>query len=232
MKRSFNKLDVDLPSEEKINAFRQDLTKWFKEYGRHFPWRNKSATLYQLIIAEVLLQRTQAGTAARFLPRFLSTYPSWKKLAQATEQELMEYLKPIGLWRQRASVLKRLASEMVRRKGRFPNQRDEIEQLPGIGQYIANAVLLFQSGDRQPLLDTNMARLLERYFGPRKLVDIRYDPYLQQLSRKVLQKGNPVDLNWAMLDHAALICIQKKPLCEFCPLNQNCKFYTVNVLGL
>jgi A/G-specific adenine glycosylase len=230
LKRSLNNLAVALPSEERINEFRQDLIKWFREHGRHFLWRNKSATLYQRIIAEVLLQRTQAGTAGRFLPRFLSTYPSWKRLSQATEQELMEYLKPIGLWRQRASVLTRLASEMVSRKGRFPNQREEIEELPGIGQYIASAVLLFQSGERQPLLDSNMARLLERYFGPRKLVDIRYDPYLQTLSRKVLQEGDPIELNWAMLDHAALICILKRPLCISCPLNQNCRFFNLVII--
>ena len=205
--------------------FRRDIVAWFREHGRHFPWRNKSANLYQKIIAEILLQRTQAGTAARFLTKFLSKYPSWKKLAQATEEELMEYLKPIGLWRQRASSLKRLASEMEKRSGRFPTRREEIEALPGIGQYIANAVLLFRYGEPQPLLDSNMARLLERYFGPRKLADIRDDPYLQQLSRKILQEGNPVELNWAMLDHAALVCI-KNPRCYKCPLREECLYIT------
>ena len=224
MKRSQHDSDLNIPSEERIDSFRQHIRQWFREYGRHFPWRNKSATIYQRIIAEILLQRTQAGTAARFLPRFLAEYPSWKRLDEATEEELMEYLKPIGLWRQRALALKKLASEMEKRSGRFPSEREEIEALPGIGQYIANAVLLFKHGDRQPLLDVNMARLLERYFGPRKLVDIRYDPYLQHLSRKVLQKGDPVELNWAILDHAALIC-RKNPRCLDCPLRQECLYF-------
>lgn len=216
--------DLVLPSEARIEGFRQRITQWFRAHGRHFPWRNKSATVYQKIIAEILLQRTQAATAARFLPRFLAKYPSWKKLDEESEELLMQYLKPIGLWRQRAAGLKKLAREMEKRGGRFPNQREAIEGLPGIGQYIANAILLFRHGDRQPLLDVNMARLLERYFGPRKLVDIRYDPYLQQLSRKILQKGDPIELNWAILDHAALIC-KKQPRCIQCPLSIECSYF-------
>lgn len=223
MKRLSSDLDLESPTQKKIELFRENLLKWFKEYGRLFPWRNKSTTIYQRIIAEILLQRTQAGTAARLLPEFLAKYPSWKTLSQATEGELAEYLRPIGLWNQRASALYRLASEMIKRNGRFPTQRTELESLPGIGQYIANAVLLFQYGERQPLLDSNMARLLERYFGPRKLVDIRYDPYLQDLSRKVLEVGNPKELNWAMLDHGALICT-KNPRCDECPLREGCLF--------
>jgi hypothetical protein len=59
------------------------------------------------------------------------------------------------------------------------------------GQYIANAVLLLCHGEPQPLLDVNMARVLERVFGPKKLADIRYDPYLQQLAMRIVQCKKP-----------------------------------------
>ena len=112
---------------------------------------------------------------------------------------------------------------MTRANGSFTKSRRKIEALPGVGQYIANAILMFCHGEPQPLLDTNMARVLERYFGPRKLADIRYDPYLQDLSRKVVNGNNPHIINWAILDFAALVCKIRSPLCESCPLARKCR---------
>lgn len=91
--------------------------------------------------------------------------------------------------------------------------------LPGVGQYIANAMLLPCNGEAQPLLDANMARVLERVFGPRKLADIRYEPYLQTwLSRLKEAK----ELNWAILHLAASKCLPRKPRCNTCPLAAVC----------
>ena len=130
----------------------------------------------------------------------------------------------VGLWRRRSETLKKLATEMVKRKGEFPADRDELESLPGVGQYIANAIRLFCHGIPEPLLDAGMARVLERFFGPRKLADIRYDPYLQDLSKSVVSGENPSLLNWAILDIAALLCKHKEPTCDACPLVERCKF--------
>lgn len=117
-----------------------------------------------------------------------------------------------------------LAQEMANRRGRFPRTREEIEALPGIGQYIANAVLMFVHGQQQPLLDTNMARVLERVFGPRKLADIRYDPYLQGLATLVVTCEKPAEMNWAILDLAAMVCTIKNPRCIKCPVMHMCKW--------
>jgi A/G-specific adenine glycosylase len=113
---------------------------------------------------------------------------------------------------------------MARREGQFPRTREEIEELPNVGQYIANAILLLCHGEPQPLLDVNMARVLERFFGPRKLADIRYDPYLQSLARAVVNAKDPVIVNWAILDHASVVCKIARPLCSSCPVMGRCKF--------
>jgi A/G-specific adenine glycosylase len=111
---------------------------------------------------------------------------------------------------------------MVRRNNRFPIDRKEIETLPGIGQYIANAILMFCHREPKPLLDVNMARVLERVFGARKLADIRYDPYLQKLAGKIVQCKTSEKLNWAILDIAATICIIRNPRCNDCPIVSIC----------
>jgi A/G-specific adenine glycosylase len=84
-------------------------------------------------------------------------------------------------------------------------------------------VLLFQHREAQPLLDSNMARVLERFFGPRTLADIRYDPYLQALAKAVVSCDRPIAMNWAILDFASLVC-QNRPLCNACPVNRTCRF--------
>lgn len=208
----------------KAALFRNALLRWYDVNARDFPWRRRGVSIYKLVLAEVLLQRTRAETVAVFFDRFVTRFPTWQSIANASEQELGQLLKPIGLWRRRAASLRRLAGEMVTRRGEFPRRRSQVESLPGVGQYIANSILLFSAGRPEPLLDVNMARVLERYFGPRKLVDIRYDPYLQELSRSVVRGRRSRDINWAILDLAAIVCRVKRPRCAVCPLRAACKY--------
>jgi A/G-specific adenine glycosylase len=207
----------------RVRAFRRLLLKWFDRDGRHFPWRNPSASRYSLIVSEILLQRTRAETVAGFFSRFVKRYPGWNHLAFATEAELRTFLEPIGLWRRRSTSLRALAKEMQARRGRFPSSREEIELLPGVGQYVASAAMMFCHGEREPLLDVNMARVLERCFSPRALVDIRYDPWLQGLGRAVVNHSRARDINWAVLDLAATICTIRNPQCPTCPLRPICR---------
>lgn len=205
-----------------LTRLRKSLLAWYSNNARDLPWRKKSISNYGIVISELLLQRTRAETVASFLDTFVSQYPSWKELSQAEEAEIGQVIRPIGLWNRRARTLKQLACAMVARNGRFPRDRQEIESLPGVGQYLANAILLMCHGKAEPLLDGSMARVLERVFGPRKLADIRYDPYLQGLSRAVVRCKTPRNINWAILDLAAAICVPRSPRCSDCPLKSFC----------
>jgi A/G-specific adenine glycosylase len=215
-------------SQTKISLFRTYLVNWYQENGRHFSWRNKSADNYQKIIAEILLQRTRVDIVARFIPKFYRKYRSWRQLSKTCDHELQEFLRPLGLWRARSKTVKKLATEMVKRRGVFPKERNEILALPGIGEYIASAVQLFCYNHPEPLFDVNMARLLERYFGKRRKCDIYRDPNLKALSKVVISVDNPVELNWAILDFSHLICKNKKPLCTLCPLSAACIYFKSN----
>lgn len=207
----------------KARQFARRILEWFDNSGRHFPWRRSGESLYRLVVTEMLLQRTRAQTVAAFYDQFFSVFSCWKDLAGASVEEIGEVIKPIGLWRQRAPRLKGLAEEVVRLGGQLPKTRTELEIMPGMGQYVTNAALLFQSVEKTPLLDSGMARVLERYFGPRDLVDIRYDDYLQRVSRAVVGSANPIRTNWAILDIGALVCTSHSPDCAACPLSRSCR---------
>jgi A/G-specific adenine glycosylase len=209
----------------KIKWFQKRILKWAGEHGRHFTWRNKGITNYDKVIAEVLLQRTKAETVEKFYKQFIIDYPNWKALADANVKDIETYLIPVGLYRQRAKRLHNLAVEMVKRNGRLPRNREELESIPFMGQYIANAVELVVFNQPSPLVDVNMARVLERFFGPRKMADIRYDPYLQELSLRVVSIEKSKEINWAILDFAALVCKANKPLCKACLIRAECHYY-------
>ncbi|HVX52334.1 MAG TPA: hypothetical protein VHB48_19405 [Chitinophagaceae bacterium] len=213
--------------KNKIDFFQKEILQWYKANGRKFYWRKKGLSNYQYVIAEVLLQRTKAETVATFYPNFIQEFPNWKSLEEASVTRLEEYLRPVGLYKQRAARLKKLAAEMVKRNGRLPKDRAKLETIPFMGQYIANAVELVIFNQPSPLVDVNMARVLERFFGPRKMADIRYDPYLQDLSYRIVAHKNAKEINWAVLDFAAGVC-RVKPICGKCILNAQCLFYNVS----
>ena len=216
---------LKIVNEADILFFQKILFDWYSENGREFPWRKKSATNYELIIAEVFLQRTKAETVSKFLPQFFYRYPNWKYLGNASEEELKDFIKPLGLYNQRGARIYRLAQELKKRNGRFPKEREQVEEIPMMGQYITNAYELYILRKKVPLLDVNMARLLERFFGERTLSDIRDDPYLQTLAYRVVNVDSSKELNWAILDYASIICKKQNPVCINCLLMQRCRYF-------
>lgn len=211
---------LDSRTRRRLRRAGRQLVEWFAESRRDFVWRRDDADIYTKVLAEVLLQRTTARAASDFMGTFIDRYPSWAHLAEADVADLEDALQPLGLQRRRARALRALAETMVA-EGGFPSSRAELETWPAVGQYVASAVLLFEHGMAEPLLDTNMARVLERFERPRSMADIRADPFLQEASR-VLVAVHPVATNWAVLDLGALVCRPRRPLCNRCPLQWSC----------
>lgn len=199
------------------------LETWFQLQGRSFPWRTKSATNYQKIVCEILLQRTRAETVSSVYHEFFKVFPGWIKIANSSTVKIEKYLKPLGLWKRRARSLHDLAKVLQKTRGKFPASREEIDKLPAVGQYVGNSIELFIHGRPLPLLDVNMSRVIERYFRPRKLADIRHDPWLQDLAKTIVTLGkDPVKLNWSVLDLGGTICVSRKPRCNLCPIKRGC----------
>ena len=209
---------------QKVTLIQDALCSWFFTNGRNFPWRDDKSSIFEKIVTEILLQRTKAETVSKIFSSFFSRFDSWEKLNNATIEEIEEQIKPLGIWRRRSLTLKKLSYEMVKAKSIFSETRDEIDKLSGVGQYVGNAVEMFYHKRPMPLLDTNMARVIERVFKPRKLADIRYDPWLQNISRKIVDCENTVHVNWALLDLGGTICKPRNPKCCECPLSGFCNF--------
>ncbi len=219
-------IEVALSNVEEIKFLQGHLLSWYKKSGRRFYWRKSGLSQYQYIIAEVLLQRTKAETIAKFYPDFITEFPTWRSLANSDLASIELFLRPVGLYTQRAARLQNLAKEMVKRNGRLPRDRADLESIPFMGQYIGNAVELVIFNEPSPLVDVNMARVIERFFGPRKMADIRYDPYLQNLAYKIVDHPKAKHINWAVLDFAALICQSRRPKCGGCIIRSKCVYFS------
>ena len=207
----------------KLTRLRATLIGWYQQHGRQFPWREPTASTFERICVEVLLQRTRAETVAVLYPRFFSYFPDWDSIARARPAELECVLRPIGLWHLRARSLKQLATYAAARGGVFPADPDELAKVPAVGQYVRNAILLFQHGKSRPLVDVNMSRVLERFLRRRRLSDIRYDPWLQGAAHWLVRGQQAIETNWACLDFASAVCIARTPRCSSCPLFSRCR---------
>ncbi|MFN8240737.1 MAG: hypothetical protein U0X39_08310 [Bacteroidales bacterium] len=114
---------LSMNRNQKILFSQNHLLIWFRLNHREFPWRNDSMNSYEYIISETLLQRTKAETIAKFYPNFIQKLPNWTSLNSCKVEELEDLLKPIGLYRQRASRLKKLAEEMIKLDGILPMEK-------------------------------------------------------------------------------------------------------------
>ena len=211
-----------VPSEKrKLTRLRVALLAWWRDNGEDFPWRRSDATVYERVCVEVLLQRTRRETVSAIYAEFFERFPNWHALASCKEEVLGRYLQPLGLWRRRATSIGALARYADEHGGVFPGTEKELAKVPAVGQYVGNAILLFQHDKPRPLVDVNMARVVERVLRPRRLADIRHDPWLQSAAAWLV-RSSPVETNWAVLDFAAKICRARNPRCDECPLARQC----------
>jgi len=218
-------LDI-LPTSDKRNLtfLRMGVVDWYAANGRKFPWRHDDASLYHRVSVEVLLQRTRAETVSGFYETFYNRFPNWQSLADAAVEDIAEIIRPIGLYNRRSVSLQALAKYAHAAGGSFPSTYEELLKVPAVGQYVANAILMFEHHQPMPLLDVNMARVIERFIRPRKLADIRYDPWLQRAARWLV-RDTPITSNWAVLDFAAKVCKLPIPACAICPVQRRCSFF-------
>lgn len=145
-------------TSERSTFFQQQLLAWGLRHGRAFPWRSTSDP-YRLLIAEMMLRRTQARQVAPVYEDFVRQYPTSQVLASAAEAEVERLLRPLGLpWR--IPAFRQMAQRIVTEYGgNVPHDRAALLSLPGVGEYVADAVRCFAYNEPVALLDTNTVRV-------------------------------------------------------------------------
>ena len=201
---------------------------WHVKNKRKFQWR-KTRDPYSILLAEIMLQRTKAEQVDRIYKKFFEKYPSVNEIAKATISSLQEDLKSLGLLK-RAKYIKSLAKDLKTKfGGKIPEQANELLSLPMVGKYTANAVRCFAFSEDCEIVDSNVIRIIGRYYGfhdksRKKMIGMVRNKVLQLIPHKKSQ-----EFNWALLDLAALVCLPQQPKCKICPLRNHCAFSVSNV---
>lgn len=211
--------------------FAENLLNWYSRNGREFVWRKRKLTPYETLILEFLLQKTKSQVINDFFPDFLSEYPDLKALANASKDNVEKLLEPLGLSRVRSERMVKSAKILVDEyESNFPKNAEDLKKLPGVGDYIAKALLCFGFNKWEIPPDINAKRLFGRFFegeseGYRaKSIGANEEKLIEHA--KSLGAG-PKSLAWSILDFGGVIC-KSKPSCEDCLIKSKCSYYEKN----
>ena len=215
----------------KDDTFVKLILDWFKNNKREFSWRTLKLSPFQVLIAELMLQKTNASQVENIFPRFIEIYPNPESIVNLREDDLAKLLQPLGLFNRRARDLKKTAEIILDLGNVIPSEKTDLMSLPGVGDYIANAVLCFAFSKKMPIIDANVGRVMKRIFSfPVKSAPSR-DKKLAERMEELIPDSYFKEFNYAILDMAALICIPRKPRCEECPLTAICDYYVNLQIG-
>ena len=203
----------------KLRKFNTRLNRWFKGNARQFPWRQRHE-LYPLLIAEILLQKTNADKVVPAYQEIMERYPTPSHLMRARRKTLGRIILPLGLIG-KVEILKSMAKKLVTWEDGNPT-RDQLLGIKGVGGYIASSVIIHTQGKRYPILDPNFIRIYDRVFAiSSNRSRPRTDKILWEKTLELMPKKNISCYVYAMLDFGALVCRAKNPKCVECPMYDN-----------
>ncbi len=207
-----------------VASFRRDLIAWGHEHFRSFPWRF-SQYPYHLLIAEVMLHRTQASQVAPIYERFIERYPDIASLSGAARDDLHHILYSLGL-RWRIDLIIDMVEQINERfAGRVPEEKTDLLSLPGVSGYVASAVRCFAWNLPDAIIDTNTVRITGRLFDLPIKDSSRRSALFRRLITALVDPDEPRLYNFALLDLGAEICTKaQRPLCERCPVQKYCSY--------
>lgn len=203
--------------------FGRRVLEWFDAHGRkQLPWK-ENPTPYRVWVSEIMLQQTQVATVIPYYRRFMERFPDILALADAEPDEVLRLWAGLGYYA-RARHLHRAARVLRdRHGGRVPLDIAAVRSLPGIGRSTAGAILTLSAGQRHPILDGNVKRLLARYAAVEGWPgQPRVQAMLWDLAERHLPAERVADYTQAIMDLGALVCTPRRPRCEACPLAEGC----------
>jgi len=194
------------------------LLDWYDENGRHsFPWREPDRSAFEILIAEILLQKTTATAVSGAYVPLIARYPTPESFVAAPSDEIEDRISSLGLSK-RTEYIQRCSGQLLdRHSGNVPRTEPELLELHGVGEYTARSVLIHTGEEGFTAVDTNVERLLSRYFD--------FDPDerdIQALADEIVPSERGSDFLHAMLDFAAAVCTARSPGCGDCQLEGEC----------
>lgn len=207
-----------------LPPFADRLLHWFDQHGRHdLPWQVKDDP-YKVWVSEIMLQQTQVKTVLNFFERFMQRFPTVHRLAQASWEDVVPYWAGLGYYARARNLHK--AAQQVVAQGGFPDTLHGWMELSGIGRSTAGALMSLGLGKHGVIMDGNVKRVLARHEAIEG--DSQSSPVVAKLWQ-LAEQFTPLERHsaytQAIMDLGATVCTSKKPLCLYCPVNQDCQAF-------
>lgn len=205
------------------------LLAWYDLSAREMPWRigpaeRKRGSLpdpYRVWLSEIMLQQTTVPAVARRFGRFVEKWPDAESLAAAKDAEVMAEWAGLGYYARARNLIKCARAIASEHGGKFPESRESLLSLPGIGPYTANAICAIAFDQPRGVLDGNVERVMARHYA----VDVPLPGAKRELQRLIdslTTENRPGDFAQAIMDLGATVCLPKAPRCPACPWSQTC----------
>ena len=200
---------------------------WYDNNKRSLPWRvgkNSPKKLYYRLLSEFMLQQTQVKTVIPYFKKFTKKFKTLKSLSRCSEQKILKLWEGLGYYRRARNLLatsKVLVSEY---NSKLPETIKEIKNLPGIGNYTANALLGLVHNQPAIAVDGNVKRVFSRIINQQES-KINFDQFIEINKRKLFNSKRNSDFVEALMEFGALVCKPKDPKCGICNLKKNCKYF-------
>ncbi len=199
------------------------LVAWYRANARVLPWRARDVSPWAVLVSEVMLQQTPVARVVPVYRDWMQRWPDATALAAATRGDAVRMWGKLGYPR-RAVRLHSCALAVVEHHGGVvPQQVGVLLTLPGVGAYTARAVAVFAYGQREPVVDTNVRRVVSRaVFGE----PAARAPASSDLATvEALLPADPAraaEFSIALMELGALVCTARAPGCPGCPLFDQC----------
>ena len=215
------------------SSFASQLEAWYATVARPLPWRSTSDP-YAIWVSEVMLQQTQVATVLGYYTRFLATFPTVQALAAAPLDAVLKQWEGLGYYTRCRNLHKAAQQVVAQHGGVFPTTFEAVAALPGVGQSTAGAILTFAFGQKHPILDGNVKRVLARVFDmDEPLNTTKATKALWAYSAQLLAPSlNPFAFNQAFMELGATLCLAKNPQCLLCPVQNHCQAFKAGTTGL
>jgi A/G-specific adenine glycosylase len=226
--------DQSEANEDRDHAIAHEIEAWFAHSARPLPWRLRTSRTrrpglarrdaWASLVSEVMLQQTQVNRVLERFEGFMARFPTPEAMARAEEDDVLAAWRGMGYY-SRARRLHAAAQAITRdHVGVVPSALDELRSLPGIGRYTAGAIASMVFGQRTPLVDGNVQRVLMRIAGQELPLGSREaDTWTWERAGSLVEAARDAGVfNEGLMELGATVCTPRSPRCDECPVAEDC----------
>ena len=199
------------------------LVDWYDTAARDLPWRRPGVDPWAVLVSEVMLQQTPVARVEPVWGDWMDRWPTPAALAAASPAEVIRAWGKLGYPRRALRLRETAVALVARHDGAVPADVAALEALPGVGTYTARAVACFGHGQPQPVVDTNVRRVVARLVhGRAEAGTARASDLADVAALAPAGRDRACRFSVAAMELGALVCVARTPRCPVCPVRERC----------